>query len=367
MVSWVQAVCSSAAAMAWAASARAARSTSSDDWCACARTCSASASTACAWVSASLRRASASWTASARTAAACSSAEIRSSSAARTVSSCCWRMVTVAMVRSRCISAAVVATVRSAAVVASRCSRSASATGAGDLVEGGGPLALGELVRLGDDPVPLGLGRLEQHADLLARVADGLAGLARRIGEQGLRLGAGPAGGLPVGGRLVVQPPRLGLEHLGQRGRLGGLLLGLVAQLVGHLLGVQQQLGSRRAVGRLRARVRARLRVRLGARMWVDRLHSVHQVLVRRPRPPQAPYLVGSRTRGAYCPDHLGWRVRELRRTGPYGSHVWRHPLRPVFRPGDVGLRPAAASTAARPTSSPRRAPARGRRTRRRT
>ena len=40
--------------------------------------------------------------------------------------------------------------------------------------------------------------------------------------------------------------------------------------------------------------------------MWVDRLHSVHQVLVQPTRPPQAPYLVGSRTRGAYCANGPG-------------------------------------------------------------
>ena len=114
---------------------------------------------------------------------------------------------------------------------------------------------------------------------------------------RGLGLGAGTPGGLAVDSRLLVQPSRLGLEHLSERGRLGGLLLGLAAQLVGHLLGMQQQLSSRSAVRWLVAR----LLTHLGAGVWVDRLHSVHRVLSADCCPPQAPYLVGSRTRGAYC------------------------------------------------------------------
>ena len=215
MVSCVQAVCSSAAAMAWAASARAERSTSSAAECAWARTCSASASTVWAWVSASLRSASASCAASARTAAASSSAEIRSSSAARTVSSCCWRIATVAMVSNRRVSAPVVATASVGLEPGLHAQSLGLGAGRGQLLGGDGSVALGGLGGLAEDAVALGLRGLQQHPNLLARVGDRLAGLPRGVGEPGLGLGERAGRGVAVGGGLVVEAARLGLEHLG--------------------------------------------------------------------------------------------------------------------------------------------------------
>ena len=159
--------------------------------------------------------------------------------------------------------------------------------GPGQLLGGGGAVALGGLGGLADDAVALGLRGLQQHPDLLAGIGDRLACLLRGVGEPGLGHGERAGRGVVVGGGLVVEAACLGLEHLGQRGRLGGLLLGLAAQLVGHLLGMEQQLGGSGSVRRLRGRrLHGRLRGRLGARVWVDRLHSVHQVLVQPTLPP---------------------------------------------------------------------------------
>ena len=113
----------------------------------------------------------------------------------------------------------------------------------------------------------------DRHTALLGGVDD-----AAGAWPQADALGQRPGGCVAVGRGLVVEATRLGLEHLGQCGCLGRLLLGLAAQLVGHLLGMQQQLRSRRTV--------RRLVTGLAARVWVDRLHSVHQVLVRRISPP---------------------------------------------------------------------------------
>ena len=170
--------------------------------------------------------------------------------------------------------------------------------GRGELLGGRRAVLLGRLGGLGQDLVPLGLGGLEKHADLLARVGDRLPGLPRGVGQPCVGLGQRTRRRVAVGRGLVVEATRLGLEHLGQSGRLGRLLLRLAAQLVGHLLGVQQQLRSRRTV--------RRLVTGLGVCVWVDRLHSVHQVLVQPTLPPTGSVPRRLATRGAYCANGLG-------------------------------------------------------------
>ena len=287
-------------------------------------------------------------------AAACSSAEMRSSSAARTVSSCCWRIATVAMVRSRCISAAAGA---SRAVGGGRRLEAQSlrlGAVAGELVDGGEPARARRPFASAMIWCRWASAASSSIRDLLARVGDGLAGLVGRVGEPGLGLGAGPAGGLTVGGRLVVQPPGLGLEQSG-------------ASAVASRPAARPGCAARRppagraaAAGQppcrgssLRPWPPRVLRVRL-VRLWVDRLHSVHQVLVRRPRPPQASYLVGvayPRSILPRPPDVASPRAR----TGPYGYTWGVGPARTGAPSRRRRAQPAAASTAARPDDRPRR------------
>ena len=88
---------------------------------------------------------------------------------------------------------------------------------------------------------------------------------------------------------------------------------------------------GRRRCRRAAHRARGHPRGRFGIRMWVDRLHSVHRVLSRRPRPPQASHLP------ARVPaEHTARRAWGQRRghTGrPYaGATPARQPARSVGR-----------------------------------
>ena len=102
--------------------------------------------------------------------------------------------------------------------------------------------------------------------------ADGLTGFVGRVREPRLRQPEHPLGLHAVGDGLVVQATGLGLEVGCHLGGLAGLLLGLLAHLVGDLLGMHEQ--PRGGVAR-----------RLAARIRLECLHCVHEVLSSRQGP----------------------------------------------------------------------------------
>ena len=158
-----------------------------------------------AWVSASLRSASASCAASARTAAASSSAEIRSSSAALHG----LELLLAHRDGGDGEQPQGQRPGRGDASVGLEPGLEAQplglGAGRGELLGCDGAVALGRLGGLADDAVPLGLGGLQQHPDLLAGVGDRLAGLLGGVGEPGLGLRERAGRGVVVGGGLVVE------------------------------------------------------------------------------------------------------------------------------------------------------------------
>ena len=301
MVCWVQAVCSSAAASRGPPRPAPRGAPPRTSVCAWARTCSASASTAWAWVSASLRSASASWPP--RRARPRRPRRRRSAAPRRRGPS---RAAAGASRRWRWSAAAGSARRWSRRAVGLGRRLDAQPLGLGTVPpsswSGGSPVALGRLVRLGDDLVPLGLGGLEQHPDLLARVGDDWRASLRRVGEPASAWASARA----AASRSVAA------SSCSRRDSASSIWASAVASAACCSAWLRSSSATCWACSNSWAAAvpcvdwPTGLSASASSRLWVDRLHSVHQVLVRRPRPPQAPYLVGSRTRGAYCAIALG-------------------------------------------------------------
>ncbi len=346
MVLWVQAVCSSAARMASPASARALRSTSSADWCACRRTCSASARTVCAWVSASLRSDSASWAACDRTAAASSSAVIRSSSAARTVSSCWWRIDTVARVSRRSVREAVVASRWSVSARVADSSRSVSrraVSSSWSTDRRSRSAASAASVRMA--------WRWDSAASSSRRTCSPASetdwrASARRVGQPGLGLGQGPSGL----GAVAWTPRRAGAGTRTRAARRAPSRRRPAARPARAAR--RPPAGRAAATGRPQCRRAAHRRPR--ASPWALRHPNVGRSPAFRPSRPVSPAPpptgiapADTRTRGAYCASGLGsasWSHRSSlrwRHTGPVAGPVSRsEPREPQHARGPWSRRP---------------------------